>query len=61
MRLLTVFFAITTVICVRGWFCSKVAEMTAARYIADNIDKLPTVEELVACRNQAIKELLHLR
>lgn len=58
---LVLFFMMTTLICGAGWFCCKVEALTVLKYIAIKSNKPPTLEELEACRDEVLKEMLRLK
>ena len=58
---LVLLFMMTTLICGAGWFCSKVEALTALKYIAKTLNKPPTMEELEACRDEVLKEMLRIK
>lgn len=60
-QMLAILFAITTLICARGWLCNRISMLTMVTYIAENSGALPTYEELKQCQKRAIKEMLHIK
>lgn len=56
----TLFFFVTTLLCVEKWFVARVAEMALIQYIQDKKFPRPTPEEFDEYCHRAWKALLRL-
>ena len=57
--ILTILFAITTVVCAIGWIKYKVVNNLLLKYMLYNGYSLPTEEDIEKCADMTVQELVN--